>query len=843
MAESISPAREKQLMAARLGSLLLMVCWPGLVGAAPPVERPRLDRYGDPLPPGAIARLGTVRLRHAGYVECAVFSRDGKTLTSSGSDDWIRVWEVATGRQVRACRRQGPRLPVLSSAALSRDGTLLALASWSPAGSGDICNILLHDATTGKLLWELPLHGGGANTKTIVFSPDGRLLAAGDNRGKVHLWETLTGKRRLVLEWEKVGVTGLTFSTDGRLLASGNGVDGVLLFNVATGKQVRLLQSKVGKVEKETKFKGTLTFSPDGCLLATVDGDAIRLWSLQTGKMRLRIPCPFQGGILFSPDSGTLIFDDQDGTVVLFETTTGKKIRTIQAHQWQVGPFSGNSRRSSQVFAHASVTPDGRVLATWGSEAALRFWDMATGRERVPSDTHRRGVHSVAFAPDTRTLASAGEDEQIRFWALATNTTYRTCAVRHASGRELAFSPDGKLLACGAYFDWVRLWDVRTGKEVRELSWGSLDLPQASIAFTPDGSRLATVCTGRVHVWSMKTGSRGFSLKKHKRDYGAVSFNAKRLAATSSTHIHVWDIDNQKPFPLADNERHWLSSPALSPDDRNLAASSQEDDILLWELATGRLRGQFKGRSCVRFSPNGRILATATEEGAVLLWDIGTGKELLRLPGHRGPIHSVAFSADGTRLASGSEDTTVLVWDLTGLLRRDHKSEPELTQEALGKLWEDLKADDARRAYRAINGLVTHPRQAIDLLRAHARPAALNRERVRQLLEALDSPRFATRVKAEAGLLDLGGLVEPELRKVLRGQPSLEMRRRVERILERLREPFPAREDRRSIRLVEVLERIGSTAARKVLVDLAGGSPLSRLTQEAKTALKRLGKP
>jgi WD40 repeat protein len=848
--------QERSMFRLWLGLGILLTVSTALPTGPPAIrQKPRLDAYGDPLPPGATARLGTVRLRHAGYVECAVFSRDGKTLTSSGSDDWIRVWEVATGRQLRAYRRQGTRPPRLASAAFSRDGTLLALASARMENSTKGGKVLLHDGTTGKFLREWPIPEGGANTASVVFSPDARFLATGDDRGKIHVWETASGKRRLLLEWGRVRVTGLAFSPDSRLLAAGNGNDGVALWEAATGKRVSLLRTRGPEADTRNIFEANLAFSPDGNLLATLNcDDAIRLWAVKTGKVIHRIPSPMALGTRFSPDGKTLVIDGVDGNITLVQTETGKKAGTIHAHQgWDLASFLSMSPMipsiSQTSTARVEITPDGRTLATWGWESAICLWDMATCKERNPSDNHRRRVDSVAFAPDGRTLVSAGEDSLVRLWDLARGTTLRTYRVHPLAGRMVDFSADGKLLAVGGLSDDVRLWEAGTGKRV-SVFFGkpgrrrTFSAP-GPFAIIPARGQIASISYRELDIWDLETARWRFSLEDLAVD--RISVHGQRLAVVSNSSrtneacISLWDLDKGKSLARFPVERP-VEAAALSPDGRNLATTTREGDILLWELATGKVRGQFKGRGCVQFSPDGSILATATDEGAVLLWDIGTGKELLRLPGHRGPVNSVAFSADGTRLASGSEDTTVLVWDLTRLVRRDQKHQPGLTQEALGKLWEDLKADDARRAYRAVNGLVAHPVQALSLLHARARPAVLDRERVRQLLEGLDSPRFATRVEAEAGLLDLGGLVEPELHKVLQGRPSLEMRRRVERILERLREPFPPREDLRSIRLVEVLERIGSAAARKLLVDLASGSPLSRLTQEAKAALQRFAK-
>src|SRR5262249_17684104 len=221
-------------------------------------------------------------------------------------------------------------------------------------------------------------------------------------------------------------------------------------------------------------------------------------------------------------------------------------------------------------------------------------------------------------------------------------------------------------------------------------------------------------------------------------------------------------------------------------------------------------------------------------DGVIRLWDAWSGKELGRLAGHRGWVMAIAFSPDGRRLVSGSTDTTALVWDVARYTRREN-ARARLSAGEVRSAWDDL-AGDAAGAYRAIGALAAAPDQAVPFLAERVKPAAApDPKRVARLLARLDSARFADREQATRELEKLGRLVEPALRQTLAGRPSLEARRRIERLLKKL-----DLGEVRAVRVVEVLEHASTPAARRLLAELAGGVPEARQTREAKAALRWL---
>jgi len=243
-------------------------------------------------------------------------------------------------------------------------------------------------------------------------------------------------------------------------------------------------------------------------------------------------------------------------------------------------------------------------------------------------------------------------------------------------------------------------------------------------------------------------------------------------------------------------------------------------------------------------SPDGRLLALAVSENGfeqndLQLWEMATGKLRRTLKGHAGEVKMCVFSPNGRMVLSASSDTTILVWDLAVSLEQRPQ---ELTEKALASLWRDLGDADAGRADQAIWVLVAAPQQALPLLQKSLPPTPAPDPTWNAWLKDLGSEKFAVRDKASRALEGLEEQAYPLLLKALADSPPLEMRRRIERLLDRLKFPLTSTKSIRALRAVEVLEYIGTAQAKQMLHELAQGAPGARLTDEAKASLKRLDK-
>jgi hypothetical protein len=281
-----------------------------------------------------------------------------------------------------------------------------------------------------------------------------------------------------------------------------------------------------------------------------------------------------------------------------------------------------------------------------------------------------------------------------------------------------------------------------------------------------------------------------------------------------------------------------LSGLAFSGDGRSLLAAATP--VRIFEVATGKERARIDARAdgtgSFAFSRDGRLLALSTDDGKIHLYGTFSGKQLAELDSRQGRIFSLAFRDDGRYLASGGTTGTVLIWKITC---RD--TLPPVRDAAEAKtLWADLRSVDASRAYHALGRLDAAPSHAIPLI--HERFQTTWKEpdpaRLKRLIADLDSDTLAIREQTARALLAIGSDAIAPLRKALENNPSPEQKRRIKTLLKRL--PEQSSEHVRSLRALEVLERIGSPAAKDLLRELARKQLPEEVQDDIRNSLQRL---
>jgi WD40 repeat protein len=802
---------------------------------------PRLDLHGDPLPEGAIARLGTLRLRHP-LADNISYSPDGRQLITSGDDGAVRIWEAATGKLLHK-----RRLPygAVEPGWLSPDGDLHAV--WHAEA------LEVWDLRNGQRIRKLELTDV-PELSALAFAANGKLIATADHTPREHrirVWDLAKGTHRVVGLHEG-RVVDLVFPADAKtVITSAPEESAICCWRVTDGKELWRIKADCAK----------LNLSGDGSTLVGWNPETSNLppgiWDARTGK-DLDIPAkpePIPFVDLKLSANGTQLLLNRHGRVEVWDVANGRAVRSIPV-----------------VGASIAMAPDGKSMAAL--RGVLQCWDLESGKPLYPDGRewgHIAPVVGIAWSPDGRSLASLSPYGGCSIWLWDASTGRPKWNVHpgHPAATGLALHPGGdRLFAGGPAGHEAAAWDLGTGKPVQILALTSRNFPAAlrDVALTSDRKRLVTIHgmglddTLSLAVFDAATGER---LVERQTDLQRIRH---RCLSPDGRFLPVggrmFDAETGHELPELEAVSERAASPIVFSRDGALVAAGYRrrvpigethsedriENITVWERATGhvivKLPTGFAG--LCDFLPDGRTLATTSPDG-FRLWDLATGKETFFRKAHdpgagwRGDsfASALAVSPDGQKLATGHPDTTVLIWELPPPRQAQAAV---LTDAEQDTLWAQLAEPDAAKAYAAIWKLADVPQHAVPLL--HDRMRTIEAPKPADLkpdLADLDASQFRKREAASKRLAELGDGAEPALRKELSEATSAEKRQRLEALLAALdRKNAPAGENLRSIRCISLLERIHTPEARRLIDKVAKGMESARATQEAREALLRM---
>jgi WD40 repeat protein len=599
--------------------------------------------------------------KHIGSFHSLSFSSDSKTLASGSTDGTIKLWNAATGEEIRTLKGHSSRV---NSVSFSSGSDVSTIASGSTDGT-----IKLWNATTGEEIKTLKGHNG--KVYSVSFSADGKILASGSADRTIKLWDVDTGEeiRTLKVKGHSGRVHSVSFNADGETLASG-GTDGtVRIWDLNTNNNFIL--------SEDNYSVDSVSFSPDGKHLASGSADGkIKIWSKHdTTKFwntNSREITTLNGhdnsvySVSFNKDSTQLASGSRDNTIKLWDVTTGKEITTVTGH--------------SDSILNVSFSPDDKILASAAADGSIKFWDISRIQESTTFKGHNDSVTSVSSNPkDNTKLASGSLDGTIKIWDTAIGKEERTIYTVKGDNTEsykrkinsISFSHDGKILASGSADGFIQLWDTFTGKEIKCKFLGKNTWIN-SIAFSFNDKELAFVTLNHtVEKWNLET-DKVVRIFEGSEEFSNVSFSpdGELLAASSFDNtIKLWDVATGKLIKPLKEHKSKVNSVSFSADGQILASGSSDNTIKLWNVATGKLIKTLKGHSSkvnsVSFSPDGKLLASGSTDKTIKLWDTFIGKDLKTFTEHTDNILSVTFSPDGKTIASGSADQKVMLWKVS----------------------------------------------------------------------------------------------------------------------------------------------------------------------------------
>lgn len=582
----------------------------------------------------------------------------GDFLLSGGRDGVTIVWNISnTQRPVRLATLQNGATDKVYDVVVSPNGRIAAVASADT-------NIYLYDISNPGFPSERPIrvfqeHSNEVNA--IAFSPDGTLMASGDDAGRIMVWQVATGERLGTLTGHANWILSLDFHPDGQILASSSRDNSIILWNVPA------LERLSGPFVAHTDWVWEVRFDQeqDGAQLLSAGRDnVLHLWDLVVSEqLDTKIASLDTAVSSLTHDAAhQLHIATAVGEVWLWPRNALTATTPSDATLWQLPDFpqqplteEGTPMPLSTPYLPL-VAPDGGHTAVISGSQILLWELLPEGVVSAPQILagSTAVVEAIAFAPNGRFLAAVscaateanlGQEcrtSEVWLWALAGsngNTAVLQTSLQVAQSEliSLAFSPDGSLLGAGGCQRPIAL----TAGDGGAADGGTQELRQQQEA---GDKNLCQV--GETVVWSL--------------DWAAVAENKDTA---------VWELHRFRQAASGEPvQSDFIEQIAFSHDNALLATASGAQTLAFWDVATaeplsGALNGhagQFNG---VAFSPDGELLASVGNDREVLLWDLRSLQRLsVPLRGHNTAVVALSFQPDGWYLVTGDEAGEVIRW-------------------------------------------------------------------------------------------------------------------------------------------------------------------------------------
>ena len=342
--------------------------------------------------------------------------------------------------------------------------------------------------------------------------------------------------------------------------------------------------------------------------------------AIQSGRLLQTLEHPDREirSVDFSANGRLLATSNRLGEVVLWKTTDGTQLRTIEAHP---------NRWANAVAFH----PSGEFMASASQDKTVKLWQVETG-ELVRSFEMGALVRNVAFNTDGQQMVSSGADGSVVVWDVKTGEQKKTFS-QHASvvwDAEFVAEPADAAIVSGSDDETLKLWNlVQSGRELQTFVGHQGTV--RGVSLSPDGQLIAS--------------------------------------AGSDRTVRLWKMDGPLPTSLVAHDLHKVWTIQFSPDGRHFATAGGDGLLKLWrtaDLSLVRSHPTHKGSQSIQFSPNGQLIAAAGrnngKNNTVEIWNVESGEKQHQLLGHDNVIRTVAFGPDGETMASSGSDRTIRLW-------------------------------------------------------------------------------------------------------------------------------------------------------------------------------------
>jgi WD40 repeat protein len=579
---------------------------------------------------------------HTETVYTVSFSPDGRYLLTGSFDKSLKLWEAATGKEIKNFAGQTGHQNLVLAAAFNPSGSMVA------SGAAD---------NTAKL-WDTPLsvplreylHGGAVNA--LALSPDGARLAGAVNDGSVKVWNVADGKQLFNLIGHKGPVLSVSFGGNGQFLASCGSDHTIRLWNPNNGQDLGIIGAHAGSAN-------AVLASPNGnSLYSAGDDGLLKAW---------KVPVPAPRRLAAQSDVITLVVLANDGRTVV----TAGADRNVQMINFDNGQPIRQWKGGAAPITTLGISNNKAVVAAGTSDGRLLLWNASDAKPIREIPAHSGTLTGIAFHPQNTQVMTAGKDGTLKLWNIAPgkkpapedNKPVKTIEAHKGGVAGIAFHGNGTQVLSGGADKTAKLWNVATGQSVR--AYPALPDALSAVAFSRDYSQVGAAAGKIVKVWNTNDGKELLRLL-HPGEVRCLSFGADRTKLATGCvdqRARIWDGTSGKELQFFSHTGP-VHAVALSNNNTSLLSAGTENAAVVHAIAIVRaVPASAAPVRALGLAPGGQVL-TGGDDRVVHLWNVNSGVSERTFVSSEGSVRAIAVARNGLLIATGGTDRNVRVYSL-----------------------------------------------------------------------------------------------------------------------------------------------------------------------------------